>query len=106
MTTVKATCPDCGVVEMTERDVTLYVCTERPALSRYEFVCPACHQQVDKSACDEQINLLLSVGVATHILDIPCEALEPHVGPPLTLDDLLDFALELRGETALAEWAF
>jgi hypothetical protein len=35
-------------------------------------------------------------------LHIPAEALEVHAGPPLTIDDLLDFHRQLDDDTSLA----
>jgi hypothetical protein len=94
MTTIKATCPGCGEVEMTSYDVALMVCTHAP-LSYYRFSCPSCRQEVRKPADDHVISLLMSGGVRATIWELPAEALEPKSGPALDYDDLLDFALHL-----------
>jgi predicted RNA-binding Zn-ribbon protein involved in translation (DUF1610 family) len=101
MTTIKASCPTCGEVEMTSRDVALMVCSHAP-LSYYSFDCPDCHDEVRKPADDHVISLLMSGGVRAQVWELPAEALEAKSGPPLGYDDLLDFALQLTGEDLLA----
>ena len=97
MTTIKASCPTCGEVELTPADVSLMVCSHAP-LSYYAFCCPTCKDEVRKPADDHVVSLLVSGGVPASVWDLPAEALEVKVGPRLTYDDLLDFALQL-GET-------
>ena len=63
MTTIRATCPTCGDVELKPAELRLSVCT-RPEWSTYAF--------------------------------------ESHDGPRLNYDDLLDFALWLDANDALA----
>ena len=99
MTTIKASCPACGEVELTSSDVTLMVCSQA-AQSYYTFVCPKCTDEVRKPADDHVVSLLMSGGVRAEVWELPAEALETHTGPALTYDDLLDFALQL-GSTDL-----
>ena len=99
MTTIKASCPSCGEVELTPADVSLMVCSQA-ALSYYAFDCPSCCDEVRKPADDHVVSLLVSGGVPARVWDLPGEALEPKDGPQLSYDDLLDFALQL-GETDL-----
>ena len=94
MTTIKASCPTCGEVELTPGDVSLMVCSHAP-LSYYAFGCPTCHDEVRKPADDHIVSLLVSGGVPAKVWDVPGEALEPKDGPTLSYDDLLDFALHL-----------
>ncbi|MHB2024611.1 MAG: hypothetical protein ACYCO3_15020 [Mycobacteriales bacterium] len=101
MTTIKASCPDCGEVELTSADISLMVCTSTN-LSYYAFTCPACHSQVRKPADDHVIQLLMSGGVKAQVWEVPAEASEPKCGPRLTYDDLLDFVLQLGREDRLA----
>ena len=49
MTTIKASCPTCGEVELTPADVSLMVCSHAP-LSYYAFCCPTCREEVRKPA--------------------------------------------------------
>ena len=96
MTTIKASCPTCGDVDLKPADLRLVVCT-RTEWSTYAFDCPACTDEVKKPADEEIVALLVSGGVRAQQWHIPAEALEEHVGPALSYDDLLDFALWLHG---------
>ena len=102
MTTIKASCPSCGEVELTPPDVSLMVCSHAP-LSYYAFTCPGCADEVRKPADDHVVSLLVSGGVPATVWEVPAEALEPHEGPRLSYDDLLDFALRLEDVDCLAE---
>lgn len=101
MTTIKASCPTCGEVELTPNDVSLMVCNHAP-LSYYAFGCPSCHDEVRKPADDHVVSLLLSGGVPAHVWAVPAEALELKEGPALSYDDLLDFGLQLGTTDLLA----
>jgi len=101
MTTIKASCPTCGEVELTSDDVRLMVCNHAP-LSYYAFDCPSCADDVRKPADDHIVSLLVSGGVVAHVWEIPAEALEIKSGPALSYDDLLDFALHLSRRDDLA----
>jgi hypothetical protein len=94
MTTIKATCPTCGDVQLTPDDVLLMVCNHAP-LSYYSFGCSTCGNEVRKPADEHVISLLLSGGVPAQVWSVPAEVLEPKTGPALTYDDLLDLALAL-----------
>lgn len=89
-------CPACGEVGLTPDDIELVVCGT--ASSTYSFDCPTCGNRVRGHADAELVRLLESGGVMVTLLPIPAEALEPHEGPPLTLDDLLDLHLLLGRE--------
>ena len=104
MTTIKASCPTCGEVELTPADVSLVVCSHAP-LSYYSFACPSCSDSVRKPADDHVVSLLVSGGVSATVWEVPAEALEPRTGPTLTYDDLLDFAIELGSNDLLASLA-
>lgn len=99
MTTIKATCPTCGDVDLTPADVTVTIAREL-GWSTYSFVCAGCADSICKPADDEVVQLLTGAGVRVERLDIPVEYLEARVltrtCPPLTADDLLDFALMLE----------
>lgn len=101
MTTIKASCPGCGEVELTSADISLRVCTSA-TLSYYAFVCPGCRGEIRKPADDHIIQLLMSGGVKAQVWEIPAEAAEPKCGPRLDYDDLLDFVLQLGREDCLA----
>jgi hypothetical protein len=95
MTTIKASCPLCGDVSLTPRDVRVVACT-RAEWSYYAFTCPGCQDEVSKPADEEIVTLLVSGGVSVEHWIIPAEALEPHDGAAVTYDELLDFALWLN----------
>jgi hypothetical protein len=101
MTTIKATCPTCGEVELTHEDVRLMVCSYEP-LSYYAFDCPGCVDEVRKPADGHVISLLMSGGVKPLVWELPAEARETHDGPALSYDDLLDFAVALAQLDCLA----
>lgn len=94
MTTIKATCPTCGDVDLTPADVTVTVAREL-GWSTYTFRCVQCSDPVCKPADEEVVQLLTGAGVRVERLDIPVEFLESRVlsrtSGPLTGDDLLDF---------------
>lgn len=92
MTTIKASCPGCGDVELTPAQVRLVVCTVK-SWSYYSFTCTKCQEEVRKPAGRDVVALLISGGVVAEPWTIPAEALEEHAGPALTYDDVLDFAL-------------
>ena len=90
MATIRASCPDCGDVELTTQDMTVRVCAEDNRGS-YAFRCPTCTMTVSKSAEQRIIDLLASSGVKVEIWRLPLELRERRVGEPLTHDDLLAF---------------
>ncbi|MFZ0158049.1 MAG: hypothetical protein WAL50_03380 [Kineosporiaceae bacterium] len=94
MTTIKASCPSCGDVELTPPQVRLVVCSVR-AWSYYAFTCGSCLDEVRKPAGRDVVALLVSGGVIAEPWAVPAEALEEHTGPTLCYDDVLDFALWL-----------
>ncbi len=104
VTTIKASCPSCGEVELTSADITLRVCNHAP-LSYYAFTCRGCGEEVRKPADDHVVSLLVSGGVPATVWEVPAEALEEHTGPRLSYDDLLDFALHLGESDLLAAFA-
>jgi len=90
MPTIRATCSDCGDVELTTADVRVRVCMEDNSGS-YLFRCPACHMAVVKPAEPRIVDLLVASGVELSTWRLPTELYEPRSGAPLTHDDLLDF---------------
>jgi rRNA maturation protein Nop10 len=101
VTTIKASCPSCGEVELTSGDISLRVCSHGP-LSYYTFTCPECDESVRKPADDHIVSLLMSGGVRAEVWEVPAEVLEPKPGPDLDYDDLLDFVLQLGRDDMLA----
>lgn len=94
MTTIKASCPMCGDVELTPEQMRLVVCN-RSEWSYYAFQCPNCADEVRKPADTEIVSLLKSGGVTVTPWHIPAEAMEEHCGAIISYDEILDFALWL-----------
>lgn len=101
MTTIKASCPSCGDVELTPQQVRLVVCSVK-AWSYYAFTCTNCLEEVRKPAGRDVVALLISGGVIAEPWSVPAEVLEEHTGPALNYDDVLDFALWLDGADLVA----
>lgn len=101
MTTIKASCPGCGDVELTPQQVRLVVCSVK-SWSYYAFTCPQCLEEIRKPAGRDVVALLISGGVVAEPWQVPAEALEEHDGPVLSYDDVLDFALWLENADLVA----
>jgi hypothetical protein len=99
MTTIKASCPTCGEVDLSAEEILLRIATAQRA-SSYGFSCPTCSDFVEKAADDRVVKLLLSGGVIPLMVNVPAEALEIHDGPAFTYDDALAFHEVLQGD----EW--
>ena len=94
MTTIKATCPTCGDIDLKPREVQVVVAPSA-GWATYAFTCPTCENQVTKTADDEVVTLLRGAGVTVERVVVPAEALELHYGPGISNDDLIDFGLTL-----------
>ncbi len=102
MATIRASCTDCGDVELTTVDVQVRICDDTNA-GTYSFRCPHCRMTVVKSAETRTIDLLVASGVAFTTWRLPAELSEPRIGEPINHDDLLDFHDLLCDETALEQ---
>ncbi|MDP9393774.1 MAG: hypothetical protein M3Q27_05685 [Actinomycetota bacterium] len=103
MTTIKASCPVCGDVELTPAQVRLVVCT-RADWSYYAFSCTSCSDEVRKPADEQIVALLISGGVRAERWVIPAEAMEVKQGASISYDDVLDFALALDNGDLIASF--
>ena len=98
MATIRASCGDCGDVELTTRDVEVRVCTHDNQ-GTYSFRCPGCDLVVIKAAEPRIIELLVASGVRLSTWSLPAELTEPRSGgEPITHDDLLDFHTLMQRE--------
>ena len=79
MPTIRATCGDCGDVELTTSDVRVRVCIEDNQGS-YLFRCPTCQMAVVKSAEPRIVDLLVASGVELSTWSLPAELYEDRVG--------------------------
>jgi hypothetical protein len=93
--TIRASCPTCGDVELTSRQVTVRVCATNNQGS-YVFRCPECTMAVSKLADSKIVDLLVSSGVRLTVWHPPAELDEAHQGSPITYDDLLEFHYALQ----------
>lgn len=102
MATVRASCPSCGDVELTTREVKVQVCTATEE-GTYSFVCPSCRLIVNKPAETRVVDLLVSAGVTVVNWDLPAELYEPKSGPAISYDDLLAFHFALESDNWLEQ---
>lgn len=58
-----------------------------------EFTCPICFRLVLMPTAESGMEAVRRVGVSELAGTIPWELLEPHAGPPLSWDELLDLHL-------------
>lgn len=97
MTTIRASCPTCGDVELKIDDVTVRVCAADDS-GAYIFRCPACAGAVTKNAEARIVDLLVSSGVRLEVWQLPAELYEVKTGCPISHDDLLDFHALLQSD--------
>lgn len=101
MIVVAATCPDCGRVEMPIVGIMLHI-RDYADRTRYSFTCPSCEAWVSRPAGPHEVALLRAACCPERRERVPKELLEPHVGPALTVDDLIDLGRELYAAEDLA----
>lgn len=101
-TVIKASCQDCGDVELGVRDLSVRVCESAPQ-SSYVFRCPTCQMTVSKPAEQRIIDLLVASGVELVEWRLPAELFEARDGQPITHDDLIDFHALLQSDSWFAE---
>lgn len=89
-TVIKASCHDCGDVELGVADLRVRVCSHDDQGS-YVFRCPTCQMSVVKPAEPRIVDLLVASGVELVEWELPAELFEAHAGAPISHDDLIDF---------------
>lgn len=95
---IGARCHQCGPVELTPADFTLMVETVDPDGGYlfegfYSFYCTGCERVAAFEANTVTVELLVTAGV--RVTAMPLELTEPHTGPAIGYDDLLDLHLAL-----------
>ena len=100
MATIRASCSDCGDVELTTADVQVRICDDDNS-GTYSFRCPHCEMTIVKPAEARTIDLLVASGVVFSTWSMPAELHEDHLGDPINHDDLLDFHVLLSDDAAL-----
>ncbi len=101
MATIRASCSDCGDVELTTQDVHVRICDDNNQ-GTYSFRCPHCQMTVVKPAETRTIDLLVASGVSFTTWRLPAELNEPHAGEPINHDDLLDFHHLMHDDSKLS----
>jgi hypothetical protein len=96
-TVIKASCHDCGDVELGVDDLEVRVSTEGDQGS-YVFRCPTCLMSVAKPAEPRIVEMLVASGVTLVQWRLPAELFELRVGSPITHDDLIDFHRLLQAD--------
>lgn len=96
-TVIKASCQDCGDVELGVSDLEVRVCTAGEQGS-YVFRCPTCLMSVVKPAEPRVVEMLVASGVSLVEWHLPAELFEPRGGAPITHDDLIDFHRLLQAD--------
>ena len=96
-TRIRASCSECGDVELRVDDVSVRVCVDDNA-GTYVFTCPSCAMAVVKDAEPRVVDLLVASGVTLTHWSLPAELRERHTGASFTHDDLLDFHDLLEGD--------
>ena len=101
MATIRASCANCGDVQLTTADVTVRMCVSTDE-GEYRFECPLCDDLVVRQAEQRTIDLLLAAGVEFVTWSLPAELFETRNGAPITHDDLIDFHAVLSDDAAVA----
>jgi hypothetical protein len=99
MALIKATCSDCGDVELRSKDVRVRICLDGGDAT-YLFRCPVCRMVEVRDAETHVVDILLAAGVDCTEWRLPAELHEPRSGAAITHDDVLDFHGMLEG----ADW--
>ena len=95
MTTIKLTCEGCGKIELAPWDIHVRFRLDDEQWSYY-FQCPHCGLRDNKQINGHMGRLLERSGCDCEPWTWPAELDEPHTGPPITLDDLIDLMVELE----------
>jgi hypothetical protein len=90
MALIRATCSDCGDVELRSRDLKVRMCRDTEAAT-YLFRCPVCRMVEVRPAEAHVVDVLLAAGVTCVEWSLPAELGERRGGDPITHDDVLDF---------------
>lgn len=96
-TLIRATCSDCGDVELGTRDLLVRLCEDTES-GTYVFRCPCCANPVVRPADRSTIDVLVSSGCKLEVWNMPAELLELRPpGKAFCYDDLIDFHEILDG---------
>ena len=90
MALIRATCSDCGDVELRSRDLRVRTCDDTGE-STYLFRCPVCRMIEVRPAEEHVVDVLLAAGVDEHRWSYPAEMSEARNGKQIDHDDVIDF---------------
>lgn len=102
MARIRASCGDCGDVELTVEDVHVSICRDTGE-GDYSFVCPSCADRVTKEAERRTLDLLVASGVSVAFWSKPTERVVSPLGRALNHDDVIDFHMLLADDARVAE---
>lgn len=100
MARIRASCPQCGDVELTVADVDVRICSSTTQ-GEYAFRCPSCESMVTKQAEARTIDLLVASGVSVTTWSMPVERMVGGPRTPISHDDVIDFHLMLADDDVL-----
>lgn len=111
MTVIRATCSDCGRIELRSRDIVVRLCLDTDE-QQYYFLCPVCRMVEAQLTQTEVVDSLLVAGCRLESWSLPDELSDSkrYDSGKLTHDDALDFhhailaRNELAGSDELAEY--
>ena len=85
MALIRATCSECGDVELRSRDLQVRICGDTGD-GTYLFRCPVCRMTEVKNADDQVVDILAAAGVKCVEWRLPAEMTERPTGEPITHD--------------------
>lgn len=102
MARVRATCENCGDIELSIEGVSVRICREDHD-GTYLFTCSSCNTKHQKSASRRTLDLLVSSGAEVIFWSVPVERIVGASLGALTHDDLLDFHRKFQDDSLVAE---
>lgn len=102
MATIAVVCPNCGDVEVTQREVVVMVCRNN-AEGSYSLTCPACTELVTRRAEPRIVELLVAAGCRLKTWTLPVELADKQRSgdePPIGIDEEIDFHEQVQDEGA------
>jgi hypothetical protein len=97
---VRVVCPGCGPLVVPAAELRCEV-EDEGGKGICELSCPVCSATLVVRAQAAAVEIMRDGGAGHMTGSVPFELLEPHTGPPLSWDDLLDFKLALDGSGPL-----
>ncbi len=102
MARIRATCSDCGDIELDPPELHARVCVDNGSAA-YRFCCPECQMVSIKDSDPRTVDMLASAGVPVEEWALPAELDEKHGGQRINHDDIISFHELLGDDEALAD---